>query len=48
MNRNERDWPAVRAAVEARMRELRLSTADLARRARMSETTHSRVPQGTV
>jgi hypothetical protein len=39
MNRTERDWPAVRAAVDAHMREVRLSTAELARRTRMSETT---------
>ncbi len=38
MNRGERDWPAVRAAVDARMSELRLSTAELARRTRMSQT----------
>jgi hypothetical protein len=39
MNRTERDWPAVRAAVDAHMREVRLSTAELARQTRMSETT---------
>jgi transcriptional regulator with XRE-family HTH domain len=39
VNREQRDWLAVRAAVEDRMRELRLSTAELARRGRMSETT---------
>jgi hypothetical protein len=33
------DWPAVRAAVRERRAELRLSTAELARRARLSETT---------
>jgi hypothetical protein len=39
MNGNERAWPAVRVAVEARMRKLRLFTAELAQRTRMSETT---------
>jgi transcriptional regulator with XRE-family HTH domain len=39
MSRSERDWPSVRTVVEARMRELKLSTAELARRTRMSETT---------
>ena len=39
MNRADWDWPAVRAAVDVRMSELRLSTAELARRTRMSETT---------
>jgi hypothetical protein len=27
MNRNDRDWPTVRTAVDARMKELGLSTA---------------------
>lgn len=39
MNRLNWDWPAVRAAVDARMGELRLSTSELARRTRMPETT---------
>jgi transcriptional regulator with XRE-family HTH domain len=39
MNRNERDWPAVRAAADARMKELGLSTAELARRSKMSQST---------
>jgi transcriptional regulator with XRE-family HTH domain len=39
VSRAERDWPAVRAAVNARMSELRLTTSELARRTRMSETT---------
>jgi hypothetical protein len=39
MNRNERDWLAVCVAVEARMREPRLFTAELAQRTWMSETT---------
>jgi hypothetical protein len=38
MNQNERDWSAVRAAVDARVQELRLSVAVPAPRARMSET----------
>jgi hypothetical protein len=38
VNRNERDWPAVRAAVEARMKELGLSTpAEAARRAGIAD-----------
>jgi transcriptional regulator with XRE-family HTH domain len=39
MSRLNWDWPALRAAVDARMSELRLSTAELARRTRTSETT---------
>ena len=39
MSRLSWDWPAVRAAVDARMSELRLSAAELARRTRTSETT---------
>ena len=46
MSRLDWDWPAVRAAVDARMSELRLSTAKLARRARMSETTIRAFRQG--
>ena len=46
MNSNERDWPAVRAAVDVRMSELRLSTAELARRTRMSETTIRSIRKG--
>jgi transcriptional regulator with XRE-family HTH domain len=39
VNRLSWDWPTVRAAVDARMSELRLSTAELARRTRTSQTT---------
>ena len=39
MNRNERDWPAVRAAVDARMKELGLSTAEVAHKMNMAEST---------
>jgi transcriptional regulator with XRE-family HTH domain len=39
MNRNERDWPAVRTAVDARMKELGLSTAEVAHKMRMAERT---------
>ena len=46
VSRLDWDWPAVRAAVDARMSELRLSTAELARRARMSETTIRAFRQG--
>jgi hypothetical protein len=33
------DWPAVREAVHARLRELKMSTAELARQTCLSETT---------
>jgi hypothetical protein len=33
MNRNERDWPAARAAASARMKELNLTAAELAGKA---------------
>ena len=39
MNRNERDWPAVCAAVDGRMKELGLSTAEVARKMNMAENT---------
>lgn len=39
MNRNERDWPAVRTAVAARMKELGLSTAEVAYKMNMAEST---------
>jgi transcriptional regulator with XRE-family HTH domain len=39
MNRNEVDWPAVRVAVDARMKEQGLSTAEVASKMNMAEST---------
>lgn len=39
MNKNECDWPAVRAAVDARMKELGFSTAEVAHKMNMNERT---------
>ena len=39
MNKNECDWPAVRTAVDARMKELGLSTAEVAHKMNMNERT---------
>jgi transcriptional regulator with XRE-family HTH domain len=39
VSRDERDWPAVRAAVEARLEELGLSTAEAAHQMHMAKGT---------
>jgi transcriptional regulator with XRE-family HTH domain len=39
MSRDERDWPAVRTVASARMKELNLTVSEVARKAKMAEST---------
>lgn len=39
MNRDERDWPAIRTVVSARMKELNLTVSELACKGKMAQST---------